>query len=66
MAATRKTEIDSTLSLALGFEPIAVENLGVFSSTTLFPNSAAEFVFTQEMRERLHTYSNAFLRRYNA
>ena len=34
---------------------------------TLFPSSAAaEFVFTEEMRERLSTYSNAFLSRYNA
>jgi len=35
MAATRKTEKYSTLSSAYRFEPIAVENLGVFSSTTL-------------------------------
>jgi len=34
MAATRKTEKYSTLSAAYRFEPIAVENLGVFSSTT--------------------------------
>ena len=34
--------------------------------STLSANSAAEFVFTHEMRERLHTYSNAFLSRYNA
>ena len=33
---------------------------------TLFPNSAAEIVFTQEMRERLRTYSNAFLSCYIA
>jgi len=31
----RKTEKYSTLSSAYKFEPIAVENLGVFSSTTL-------------------------------
>ena len=35
MAATGKTEKYSTLSSACRFEPIAVENLGVFSSTTL-------------------------------
>ena len=36
MAATRKTEKYSTLSSAYRFEPIAgVENLGVFSCTTL-------------------------------
>jgi len=35
MAATRKTEKYSTLPLAYRFEPIAVENVGVFSSTTL-------------------------------
>ena len=35
IAATRKTEKYSTLSSAYRFEPIAVENLGVFSSTTL-------------------------------
>ena len=35
MRATRKTEKYSTLSSAYRFEPIAVENLGVFSSTTL-------------------------------
>ena len=33
---------------------------------TLFPTSAAEFVFTQEMREKLRTYSYAFLSCYNA
>jgi len=35
MAVTRKTEKYPTLSSAYRFEPIAVENLGVFSSTTL-------------------------------
>jgi len=35
IAATRKTEKYSTLSSACRFEPIAVENLGVFSSSTL-------------------------------
>ena len=35
MTATRKTEKYSTLSSAYRFEPTAVENLGVFSSTTL-------------------------------
>ena len=35
MTATRKTEKYSTLSSAYRFEPIAVENLGVFNSTTL-------------------------------
>ena len=35
MAATRKTEKYSTLSSVYRFEPIAVENLGVFGSTTL-------------------------------
>ena len=35
IAATRKTEKYSTLSSVYRFEPIAVENLGVFSSTTL-------------------------------
>jgi len=35
MAATRKTEKYSTIFSAYRFEPIAVENLGVFSSTTL-------------------------------
>jgi len=35
MTATRKTEKYSTLSSAYRFEPIAVENLGVFCSTTL-------------------------------
>jgi len=35
MTATRKTEKYSTLSSTYRFEPIAVENLGVFSSTTL-------------------------------
>jgi len=35
MTATRKTEKYSTLSSAYRFKPIAVENLSVFSSTTL-------------------------------
>jgi len=35
MTTTRKTEKYSTLSSAYRFEPIAVENLGVSSSTTL-------------------------------
>jgi len=35
MAATRKTEKYFTLFSAYRFEPIAVEYLGVFSSTTL-------------------------------
>ena len=35
MTATRKTEKYLTLSSAYRFEPIAVENLGVFNSTTL-------------------------------
>jgi len=62
--------INSTLSSAYRFERIAVENLSVFSSTTLNfiskLNSAAEFAFTREMRDRLYTYSNAFLSCYNA
>ena len=62
MTATRKTEKYSTISSAYRFEAIAV--LGIFSFTTL--NSAAEFVFTQEMRGKLRTYSNAFLSCYNA
>ena len=51
MAATRKTEIYSTLYLAYRFEPLAVENLGVFSSTTLnfISELGPEFVFTQEI-----------------
>jgi len=35
MAATRKTEKYSSLSSTCLFEPIAVENLGAFSSSTL-------------------------------
>jgi len=35
MAATRKTEKYSSLSFTYLFEPIAVENLGAFSSSTL-------------------------------
>jgi len=65
MAATRKTEKYSTLSSAYRFEPIAVENLGVFSSTTL--NFISELgrricVHTGNARET----SYAFLSRYNA
>ena len=49
-------------------EPIAVKILvsSVPQLWTLFQNSAAEFVFTQEMREILCTYSNAFLSCYFA
>ena len=35
MVATRKTEKYSTLSSAYRFEPVAVEDFGVFGSTTL-------------------------------
>jgi len=70
MAATRKTEKYSTLSSAYRFEPIAVENLGVFSSTTL--NLISElgrgiYVLTQEMG--LHTYSQSIsvtIQRFNS
>ena len=54
---------------AYKFERIAVENLGVFSSTTL--NFISELglricVHTGNVCQRLHTYSNAFLSCYNA
>ena len=70
MAATRKTEKYSTLSSAYRFEPIAVENLGVFSSTAL--NLISElggriYVLTQEMG--LHTYSQRIsvtIQRFNS
>ena len=54
----------------LGYKKIIIITTIIWScrSTTLnfFPNSAAEFMFTHEMRERLHSYSNAFLSCYNA
>ena len=67
MAATRKTEKYSTLSSAYRLQPVAVENLGVFSSTTL--NIISELgrricVHTGDARET--SYLFAFLSRNNA
>jgi len=61
MAATRKTEKYSTLSSAYRFEPIAVENLGVFSSTTL--NIISELgrricVHTGDARETSYSFQH--------
>jgi len=69
MTSTRKTEKYSTLSSAYRFEPMAVENLGVFSSTTL--NFISELgrricVHTGDARQTSYIYSNAFLSCYNA
>ena len=69
MTATRKTEKYSTLSSAYRFEPIAVENLSVFNSTTLYFISKLGrkiCVHTGDARETSYcTYSNAFLSYYN-
>jgi len=59
MTATRKTEKYSTLSSAYRFEPIAAENLGVFSSTTL--NFISElgrriYVHTGDAREASYLF----------
>jgi len=71
MAATRKTEKHSTLSSAYRFEPIAVENLGVFSSTT--PNFISELgrricVHTRDARETSYLFQriSIMLQRFNS
>ena len=71
MAATRKTEKYSTLSSAYRFEPIAVENLGVFSSTTL--NFISELgrricVYTGDARETSYLFQriSIMLQRFNS
>ena len=62
MAATRKTETYLTLSSAYRFEPIAVENLGVFSFTTL--NFISQLcrricVHTGDVRETLYVFQRS-------
>jgi len=71
MAATRKTEKHSTLSSAYRFEPIAVENLGVFSFTTL--NFISELgrricVDTRDARETSYLFQriSIILQRFNS
>ena len=71
MTATRKTEKYSTLSSAYRFEPIAVENLGVFSSTTL--NFISElgrriYVHTGDAREASYLFQriSIMLQRFNS
>ena len=71
MAATRKTEKYSTLSSAYRFEPIAVENLGVFSSTTL--NFISELgrricVHTRDARQTSYLFQriSIMLQRFNS
>ena len=64
VTATRKTEKYSTLSSAYRFEPIAVENLGVFSSTTL--NFTSEhgcriYVHTGDARETSYLFQCIFI-----
>jgi len=59
MAATRKKEKYSTLSSAYRFEPIAVVNLGAFSSTTLNFNSELGrriCVHTKDVRETSYLF----------
>ena len=67
----QKTEKYSTLSSAYRFEPIAVENLGVFSSTTL--NFISElgrriFVHTGDARETSYLFQriSIMLQRFNS
>ena len=49
------------------FEPMAVENRGAFSSSTLnVLSGVAELAITLEMRERQRIYSNAFLSQFSA
>ena len=72
MAATRKnTENYSTLSSAYRLEPVAVENLGVFSSTTL--NFISEHgrricVHTGDTRETSYLFHriSIMLQRFNS
>ena len=71
MAAIRKTEKRSTLSSAYMFEPIAVQNLGVFSSTTL--NFISElgrriYVHTGDARETSYLFQriSVTLQRFNS
>ena len=71
MTATRKTEKYSTLSSAYRFEPIAVENPGVFSSTTL--NFISELgrricVHTGDARETSYLFQriSIMLQRFNS
>ena len=71
MTTTRKTDIYSTLSSAYRFEPIAVENLGVFSSTTL--NFISELgrricVHTGDARETSYLFQriSIMLQRFNS
>ena len=71
MAATRKTEKYSTLSSVHRFELIAVENLGVFSSTTL--NFISELgrricVHTGDARETSYLFQrlSITLQRFNS
>jgi len=54
MASTRKTEKYSSLSSTYLFEPIAMENLGAFSLSTLneLSDLVAELMITPEMPER--------------
>ena len=67
----KKTEKYSTLSSAYRFEPIAVENLGVFSSTTL--NFISELgrricVHTRDARETSYLFQriSIMLQRFNS
>jgi len=71
MTATRKTEKYSTLSLAYRFEPIAVENLFVFSSTTLKVISELGrpiCVLTGDAKEASYLFQRIFimLQRFNS
>jgi len=71
MAATRKTEKYLTLSSAYRFEPTAVENLGVFSSTTLkFISELGHriFVHTGDARETSYLFQriSIMLQRFNS
>jgi len=64
IAATRKTEKYSTLSSAYRFEPITVENLGVFSSTTLnFISELGRRICVHAGDERETSY---FFQRFNS
>jgi len=71
MAATRKTDKYSTLSSAYRFEPTAIENHGVFSSTT--PNFISELcgricVHTGDARETSYLFQrmSIMLQRFNS
>jgi len=67
MTATRKTEKYSTLSSAYRFEPIAVENLGVFSSTTLdFISELGRRICVHTGDARETSYISITLQRFNS